>query len=117
MKWKNLLTNKKIVIISFAVLLALIIVIFALNSSVEKEHNDYDSITEQDGDGTEPKEDIDGQDKNKDDYNVIQPNQTVPENSSDASGNWDALTGSQSQSGDESNTNKSEANKEDKKGF
>ena len=96
MKSKHLLTNKKIVIVLFAILLALIVIIAILVNPDSKEIGEKDTHfkTEQN------KDDVVGQDSEQPadttgkDYNheggleVLKPNETVQDNSSNASGSW-----------------------------
>ena len=90
MKLKQLLTNKKLVIVAIAVLLALIIgiIILVLPHSETGEGNHL----------TVPEEELE----------ILEPDEVAPEDSTDVSGTWGDETESSTQ---ESNTDSKEQNK------
>ena len=117
MMLRKLLTNKKIVIITLSVLLFVIvgIVIFVTTNSIETGKNDTNPKEEQmmentdtKGDKTDTDDKEDSQGNGSSQLEILEPDEVVPENSSDASGSWDNTSDSNTQSGNSNTTNKTE---------
>lgn len=109
MKLKQLLTNKKIVIVALVVLIALIVGIAILvtpnsketdskDANVKTEQSKGDAVTNGDEDKTDESEEANNSDTNNSaGLEVLKPDEIAPENSSNASGNWDGTTNSNQQ--------------------
>lgn len=118
MKLKELLTNKKIIIVAFVIVLALIVggVILVTMDSKETGNKDKDIKTEQskgevDSQGEKKDTDANDNENGNSGLQVIEPDNVIPENSSDASGSWDNMSDSGTQSGNtntNNNTNKTD---------
>ena len=121
--FKQILQNKKIVIVTLAVLLALVlgIVILVASNSKEAGNKDSDSKTEQgeeDADTQDDKKQTNANDKeeNKGDnkgnesskLEVLEPGQIAPEDSSNVSGSWGNASESDTQTGNTNTTDKTE---------
>lgn len=125
--FKQLLNNKKIVIVAIAVLLALIVGIAILVTPNTKDTGgkDTDTKTEQSKENADSQDDKEETDASSEEDNtdnqssgleVLKPDEVAPENSSDASGPWDKESESNTQTGNTNTTdnkNPSEAEKED----
>ena len=102
----KLLANKKIVIIAIALFVAVCIgaVILITSSSKETGGKDTDTKTEH---GNEDNKVNDEEDDDTG-LEVLKPDQTTPENSSDASGSWDDEPESNTQTDNANTTDKTE---------
>lgn len=113
----KLLSNKKIVFITIALLLAVCVGVVIIMTSGSKETGGKDTNikTEQSKGEVDSQDDKKGTDSSDNDdgagLQVLEPSEAIPENSSDASGSWDNTSDSGTQSG---NTNKTD-NESDKK--
>ena len=100
MKLKELLTNKKVIIVACIIVLALIVggVILVTKDSKKTGNKDTDTKTEQNN------ENMDANDKNDngEGLEVLEPNEVAPEDSSSTSGSWGDELGTNTQTG---NTN------------
>ena len=102
----KLLANKKIVIIAIALFVAVCIgaVILITSSSKETGGKDTDTKTEH---GNEDNKVNDEEDDDTG-LEVLKPDQTTPENSSDASGSWDDEPESNTQTDNANTTDKTD---------
>ena len=119
--FKQLLTNKKIVIVALAVVLALIIGIMILVITDKKETGgkDSDIKTEQSEEDANSKNDNEQEQSNDrgDDsagLEILEPDEIATEDSSEASGSWGNESNSNAQTGDSNTYDKTEDEKHDK---
>ena len=101
--FKQLLTNKKIVIVVLAVILALIvgIVILVTPNTKGTGNKDFDTKTEQSKEDANSKDDEKQTDKEggSTGLEILEPDEVVPEDSSNASGSWGNTSNSNTQTG------------------
>lgn len=125
MKLKQLLTNKRIVIVAIGFVLALIVAIVLLVTPNSRETNGSNSTNtkaEQDkvsADSQDDKDEVDANHKEEatgsdnSSLEVLEPNEVAPEDSTNASGSWDDASASENQTTDEDKTDDGEESEQD----
>lgn len=108
MMLNKILANKKIVIATITLLLALCvgIIIFVASNTKDNGGKNIDTETEQSKEEENSKDEADANDKEDGEsgLEVLKPDEVSPENSSDTLGSWDNTSDSGTQSGN-TNTN------------